>query len=75
MRISRQRIALDTANLVNKQAAAHRDIAIDREWNIDEVAALAANLIRGLSGTDVSKEVVEAAVAAALARSVAPAPK
>jgi hypothetical protein len=61
---------LDTANLVNKQAAAHRDIAIDREWNLDEVAALASTLIRDLSGTNVSKEAIEAAVAAAVAKAV-----
>jgi len=67
---------LDTANLVNKQAAAHRDIAIDREWNIDEVAALASTLIRDLSGTNVSKEGIEAAVAAAVAKAVStPTPK
>lgn len=66
---------LDTANLVNKQAAAHRDIAIDREWNLDEVAALAATMIRDISGTNVMKEAVEAAVAATLAKAVNPAPK
>ena len=66
---------LDTANLINKQAAAHRDIAIDREWNIDEVAGLSSTLIRDLSGTNVMKEAVEAAVAAALAKAVNPAPK
>lgn len=66
---------LDTANLVNKQAAAHRDIAIDREWNLDEVAALAATMIRDISGTNVMKEAVEAAVAAAVAKSVNPPPK
>ena len=61
---------LDTANLVNKQAAAHRDIAIDREWNLDEVAALASTLIRDLSGANVSKEAIEAAVAAAVAKTM-----
>jgi hypothetical protein len=34
--------AVDTANLVNKQAVAHRDIAHDRIWNIDEVSGLSA---------------------------------
>jgi hypothetical protein len=57
---------LDTANLINKQAAAHRDIAIDREWNIDEVAGLSSTLIRDLSGTNVMKEAIEAAVAKAV---------
>lgn len=34
--------AVETANLVGKQAVAHRDIAIDRVWNIDEVSGLSA---------------------------------
>lgn len=35
--------AVETANLVGKQAVAHRDLATDRQWNIDEVAQLTAN--------------------------------
>jgi len=34
--------AVETANLVSKQAVAHRDIAIDRQWNVDEVSTLTA---------------------------------
>lgn len=34
--------AVETANLVGKQAVEHRDIAIDRQWNVDEVAQLIA---------------------------------
>jgi len=34
--------AVETANMIGKQAIAHRDIAIDREWNVDEVAQLVA---------------------------------
>jgi len=37
--------AVDTANLVNKQAVAHRDIAIDRIWNADEVALAVSALL------------------------------
>lgn len=40
--------AVETANLVGKQAVAHRDIAIDREWNVDEVAAIAAAVIKAV---------------------------
>jgi hypothetical protein len=36
---------LDTANLINKQAAAHRDIAIDNEWGIDQNTAWLAKLL------------------------------
>lgn len=34
--------AIESANLASKQALAHRDIAIDRQWNVDEVAELVA---------------------------------
>jgi hypothetical protein len=34
--------AVETANMIGKQAVAHRDIAIDREWNVDEVSTLVA---------------------------------
>lgn len=51
--------AVESANMLGKQAIAHRDIAIDREWNIDEVAGLVAAMGR----TDVFKEAIEAAVA------------
>lgn len=30
--------AVETANMVGKQAVRHGDVAIDRQWNIDEVA-------------------------------------
>ncbi len=36
--------AADSANLVNKQAVAHRDLAIDRIWNINETDAEAVVL-------------------------------
>jgi len=34
--------AVETANMIGKQAVAHRDLAIDREWNVDEVSTLTA---------------------------------
>ena len=34
--------AVETANMVGKQAVRHSDIAIDRQWNIDEVSTLSA---------------------------------
>jgi hypothetical protein len=34
--------SVETANMVSKQAVRHSDLAIDRQWNLDEVAALAA---------------------------------
>jgi len=39
--------AQETANMVGKQAVRHSDLAIDREWNLDETAiAAAATLAR-----------------------------
>ena len=37
--------AVDTANLVNKQAAAHRDIAINKEWNLEPSEAAAESQV------------------------------
>ena len=56
--------AIESANMISKQAIRHGDIAIDRQWNVDEVAELVSN-------TSVFKDVVAAAVAAALAASLA----
>ena len=56
--------AVETANLVGKQAVAHRDLAIDRMWNIDEVSGLSAK--SGVQADRVSA-MATAAVAAVLA--------
>ena len=34
--------AVETANMVGKQGVRHGDVAIDRQWNVDEVAQLVA---------------------------------
>ena len=34
--------AVESANMTSKQAVRHGDLAIDRQWNLDEVATLAA---------------------------------
>ncbi|HUV52891.1 MAG TPA: hypothetical protein VMW64_07435 [Dehalococcoidia bacterium] len=51
--------AVETANMVGKQAVRHSDIAIDRQWNVDEVAQLVAK-------TPVFLDAIAAAVAAAV---------
>ena len=56
--------AVETANMIGKQAVAHRDVAIDRTWNLDEVAQLAAK-------TAVQQDSVQAAALAALLRGMA----
>lgn len=48
--------AVETANMVGKQAVRHGDIAADRQWNVDEVAHLVAK-------TPVFMDAVAAAVA------------
>ena len=55
--------AVETANMVSKQAVRHSDLAIDREWNVDEVAALVAK-------TPVFLDALAAATAAAVAVAV-----
>ena len=35
----------ETANMVGKQAVRHSDIAIDRQWNVDEQAAFVAKIL------------------------------
>jgi hypothetical protein len=34
--------AVETANMVSKQVVRHGDLAVDRQWNIDEVSDLSA---------------------------------
>jgi len=48
--------AIESANMVSKQAIRHGDLAIDRQWNVDEVAELVAN-------TSVFKDAIAAEVA------------
>ena len=54
-------------NDLNKQHLAHRDIATNRTWNIDEVAHLVASMDR----VGVSKDAIAAAVAAVTAANAA----
>jgi hypothetical protein len=56
--------AVETANMVSKQAVRHADIAIDRQWNVDEVAQLVAQ-------TSTFKDAIAAAVAAAVNEALA----
>jgi hypothetical protein len=51
--------AVETANMVSKQAVRHADLAIDRQWNVDEVAQLVAQV-------STFKDAIAAAVAAAV---------
>lgn len=51
--------AVETANMTAKQAVRHGDLAIDRQWNLDEVAHIAG-------GSVVNITAIAAAVAAAV---------
>lgn len=62
--------AVETANMVAKQAVRHGDIAIDRQWNVDEQGYTAADILKAFGGDTTAqgaiKEIVVAAVAEAL---------
>ena len=51
--------AVETANMVSKQAVRHSDLAIDRQWNINETDQLSAK-------TGVQQDAIAAAVTAAV---------
>ena len=42
--------AVETANLIGKQAAQHRDLAVDRQWNVNETDYAATDIIKAISG-------------------------
>ncbi len=54
--------AVETANMVSKQAVRHGDLAIDRQWNVDEQGYTAENILRDST----FKEAIAAAVAIAV---------
>jgi len=56
--------AVETANMVSKQAVRHGDVAIDRQWNVDEVSQLVAK-------TPVFLDAIAAAVAATVNKNLA----
>jgi hypothetical protein len=43
--------AVETANMVSKQAVRHGDLAIDRQWNVDEQGYTAESIIATLEPT------------------------
>jgi hypothetical protein len=58
--------AVETANMVGKQAVRHSDIAIDRQWNVDEQGYTAEEIL----GNQTFKEGIRAAVVAAVAEAL-----
>lgn len=59
--------AVDTANLVNKQAVAHRDVAIDRVWNVDEQGYTSEAILDNAKRTAVDRDAIAAIVVSVLA--------
>ena len=57
--------AIETANMISKQAVRHGDIAIDREWNVDEQGYQVADIL-GQPYVDTIKAAVAVAVTEAL---------
>jgi len=55
--------AVETANIVSKQSVRHSDLAVDRQWNIDEQSFVVNEILRN----QVFKDAVAAEVAKELA--------
>ena len=54
--------AVETANLVSKQSVRHTDLAVDRQWNVDEQGYTVAEILRD----ETFKQAIAAAVSAAV---------
>jgi hypothetical protein len=59
--------AVETANMVGKQAVRHSDLAIDREWNVDEQGFTVNEILRDQTFKDGIAAAVTAAVSNAIA--------
>ena len=57
--------AVETANMIGKQAVRHCDIAIDRQWNVDEQAGFVAKILNSIQDPATS-----AAMAVAIANAM-----
>ena len=60
--------AVETANMVGKQAVRHSDIAIDRQWNVDEQGYTVAEILRDNTFKDAIAAAISGAVNDALAK-------
>lgn len=67
--------AVETANMVSKQAVRHGDLAIDAQWNPVQQGAADAMTIRAVSIDDTSLKAIGAVVAVAVAEALAQAVK
>jgi hypothetical protein len=67
--------AVETANMVGKRAVHHSDVAVDRIWNVDEVAgkvvldnAAIADMLKRSFGTTEMAEIIRGVVAGELSK-------
>ena len=59
--------AVETANMVSKQGVRHSDIAIDRQWNVDEQSFVVNEILRN----ETFKDGIAAAVSLGIAQAFA----
>jgi hypothetical protein len=62
--------AVETANMIGKQAVAHRDIAIDNEWNPVQQGAADTMTVKAVQLDDASVKAIAAALATAFTQAV-----
>jgi hypothetical protein len=60
--------SIETANMVAKQAVRHAEIAIDRQWNVDEQGYTVATILQNQTFKDAVAGAVSVAVAEILNR-------
>ena len=64
--------AVETANMVGKQAVRHSDISIDHQWNLEpSQGAAETTVLRAVTIDDASLKAIGAVVAAAVAQALA----
>lgn len=59
--------AVETANMIAKQSVRHGDLALDRQWNVDEQGYQVTDILRGTTFKDAIAAAISAAVNEALA--------
>jgi len=59
--------AVETANMVGKQAVRHSDLAIDRQWNVDEQAHVVNRILNDETFNDAMQAAVSGVVNKTLA--------
>jgi hypothetical protein len=64
--------AVETANMVGKQAVRHSDIAIDQQWNPVQQSAGDTMLTKAVQLDDASVKSIAAAIALAITQAVTP---